>query len=191
MKKVAVVYHSGFGHTEIIAEHVSKGAAQVANIEVKLFKSENVTDTPDVLNEYDAIIFGSPTYMASISGPFKTFMDATSKIWFTRKWKNKIAAGFTNSHSMSGDKLNSLIAISLFASQHGMIWVSQSEMNGSPDGEPGKHDEVNRIGSHHGLMTQADNLEPEVTPPVGDKKSAELFGKRVAEITLAFNLRDS
>ncbi len=40
--------------------------------------------------------------MGSVSGPFKTFMDASSRVWLEQKWKDKLAAGFTISGSFSG-----------------------------------------------------------------------------------------
>jgi multimeric flavodoxin WrbA len=36
MAKVAIVYHSGFGHTKILAEAVARGAASVAGTHVDL-----------------------------------------------------------------------------------------------------------------------------------------------------------
>lgn len=189
MKKVAVVYHSGYGHTQVQAQHVHKGAESVSDISADLIKVEEVTENPEKLNDYDAIIFGAPTYMGSASAQFKAFMDASSKIWFTQGWKNKIAAGFTNSGSMSGDKLNTLIQMVTLASQHGMIWVSLGEMNESSanDIQSGSPSAINRVGSYIGAMAQSDQLPPEQTPPSGDLKTAELLGKRVAEVTLRFN----
>lgn len=189
MKSVAIVYHSGFGHTEIIAKEIAKGVDMVKDTDATLFKVEEITDTPEVLNKFDAIIFGSPTYMGSVSSPFKMFMDATSKLFFSRSWMNKVAAGFTNAHSLSGDKLNTLFQLAIFAAQHRMIWVGQGEMNGSPDGEPGKTDAVNRMGSSFGLMAQSENDTPDVTPPEGDLITARLFGKRIAEITNALDFK--
>lgn len=187
MVKIAVVYHSGYGHTEVQAKHAREGASLVNGVQADLVKVEEVTEDVSSLAAYDAIIFGSPTYMGSASAPFKAFMDATAGIWFKQEWKDKIAAGFTNSHSMSGDKLNTLFQMTVFAAQHGMIWVGQAEMNASPDGEPGKADAVNRIGSMLGAMAQSENDSPEVTPPSGDLKTAELLGARVAEVTKRFN----
>lgn len=188
MKKIAIVYHSGFGHTEVIAKAVAEGVKQLKAVDVALFKVEDVTAAPDKLNTFDAIVFGAPTYMGSASAPFKAFMDASSSLYFSRDWENKIAAGFTNSHSLSGDKLNTLFQLAVFAMQHAMIWVGQSDLNGSPDGAPGKEDAINRMGSSFGLMAQSENEAPSVTPPIGDIKTAHLFGKRIAEITLALNL---
>jgi len=186
MKRVAIVYHSGFGHTAMQAKHVETGAASVEGIETLLLTAEDVAEKLELLDGVDAVIFGSPTYMGSVSAPFKGFMDASSKVWLRQGWKDKIAAGFTNSHSLSGDKLNTLVQMAIFAAQHGMIWVGQGEMNGSPDGAPGQAEAVNRMGSMLGAMAQSENSPPEVTPPSGDLKTAALLGKRVAEIVKRF-----
>jgi NAD(P)H dehydrogenase (quinone) len=62
----------------------------------------------DDLDQADAIIFGTATYMGNIAAEMKKFMEASVKKWFAATWKNKVAAGFTNSSSFSGDKLNTL-----------------------------------------------------------------------------------
>lgn len=183
MALIAIVYHSGYGHTEVQARHVKQGAESVTGTEVLFIKAEDATKNLEQLENADAIIFGSPTYMGSVSAKFKEFMEASSKIWVKQGWKDKVAAGFTNSHSLSGDKLNSLIQMTVFAAQHGMIWVGQSELNQSPDGEPGKDDVINRVGSYLGAMAQSESAAPDITPPIGDLKTAEIFGKRVATIT--------
>jgi len=185
MKEIAIVYHSGKGHTEMIAQHVAKGAAENSQIHTRLLKVEDIED-PKILNSADAIIFGAPTYMGSLSAPFKAFMDATSTLWYTHDWCDKLAAGFTNSHSMSGDKLNSLLQLVTFSAQHGMVWLSLGLFNesGANDQQSGDPQLVNRIGSYLGLMSQSDNDEPKVTPPRGDKKTAELLGQRVANWVL-------
>lgn len=186
MTSVAVVYHSGYGHTAAIAEHVAKGAEALAGTSAKLYKAEELS-SPDSgpwaeLATADAIIFGAPTYMGSASAGIKQFMDASSKVWYTQGWKNKIAAGFTNSASWSGDKLATLQQFVLFAGQHGMVWAGTGMMPGY-NTKSGSPDSINRIGSFSGLMTQANVDEgPDVAPPQVDRKTAELFGARVAEV---------
>lgn len=183
--KIAVVYHSGYGHTENVAKHVAKGAADSGaetNL-IKVSEEGKITEAEWlILDEAHAIIFGSPTYMGSVSGQFKIFMDATSKVWFSQKWKDKIAGGFTNSMNLSGDKLSSLIQMALLAGQHSMMWVS---LGISPALAKNNHqreeDSLNRIGSYLGLMTQSENVAPELSPPSGDLKTAELYGKRIAD----------
>lgn len=187
MKNIAIVYHSGFGHTEVIAQHIYTGVQSVSGIEGTIYKVDQVTNNPEQLNVYDSIIMGAPTYMGSLSAPFKAFMDATSTLWFEKKWQHKIAAGFTNGHSLSGDKLNSLVQLAVFAAQHGMIWVNQIEPNMSPDYKPGKANVLNRMGSSLGLMAQSENDSPTSTPPSGDIETAELFGQHIANITKRFN----
>lgn len=186
MTKIAIVFHSGFGHTAVVAEHVAKGAAKVPGAIVKLYKADDLA-SPDTgpwsdLAAADAIIFGAPTYMGSASAPMKQFMDASSKVWFTQGWKNKIAAGFTNSSSWSGDKLATLTQFSVFAAQHGMIWTGTGMMPGYNNSK-GTPADINRVGSFLGLMTQANADEaPDVAPPAADRKTAELFGARIADV---------
>ena len=103
-----------------------------------------------------------------------------------QRWQNKIAAGFTNSFSMSGDKLNVLIQMAIFAAQHGMIWVGQSEPNQSPENQPGNIHAINRMGSYLGAMAQSENDTPDRTPSLGDLQTAIKFGERVACVTHRF-----
>ncbi|WP_420547019.1 flavodoxin family protein [Curvivirga sp.] len=186
MTTIAVVYHSGFGHTEVQAKHVFEGALSVDGVSAILIKAEDARKELELLDKVDAIIFGSPTYLGNVSASFKRFMDETSQIWFHQKWKNKIAAGFTNSTSLSGDKLTTLISLTIFAAQHGMIWVGQSEMNTSPPGESGHIHAVNRTGTMLGAVAQSDDASPEVTPTAGDLQTAKMLGRRVAEIAHQF-----
>ena len=80
--RIAVVYHSGYGHTQKQAEAVAQGAASVAGAESTLISVDTIDQHWDALESYDAIIFGAPTYMGSLSGQFKMFMDATSRTVF-------------------------------------------------------------------------------------------------------------
>lgn len=180
-KSVAIVYHSGYGHTEALAKSVAKGANGVDGASVILLKADDENLDWDALAAADAIIFGSPTYMGSVSGQFKSFMDASSKAWFTQGWKDKIAAGFTVSGSQSGDKLNTLIQMSVFAAQHGMVWVGTGMMPGNNSSE-GSVEDLNRLGSYLGLMAQANaDQGADVAPPATDHRTAEAFGARIAE----------
>jgi multimeric flavodoxin WrbA len=184
MPSIAIVYHSGYGHTEKVARLVAEGAASVSGVTVKVFNAEEAIAQLDALDTFDTIIFGAPTYMGSASAGFKTFADATAKKWFTQAWKDKVAAGFTNSGGLSGDKLSTLQSFSILAAQHGMIWVGLADSTPSPtSGHGATPDMINRIGSYLGLMTQSDNTSPENTPSPGDQETARRFGVRLAEIT--------
>jgi len=177
--KVAVAYHSGYGHTEVLAQAVAKGIENAGGVAQTISVADVDAVNWDALAEADAIIFGSPTYMGSVSGQFKTFMDASSKVWFEQGWKDKLAAGFTNSASQSGDKLNTLIQLSVYAAQQGMNWVSLGLMPGNNSSQ-GSTEDLNRIGGYLGAMAQSNADEgAEVTPPQSDRNTAEALGARV------------
>jgi NAD(P)H dehydrogenase (quinone) len=170
MAKTAVVFHSGYGHTQRVAQFVADGAnAELITIDA----DGNITDADwATLDAADAIIFGSPTYMGMASWQFKKFADATSKRWFTSAWKDKVAGGFTISASPSGDKLSTIQYFITLAMQQGMIWVGQPALN---DGT------INRIGSNSGLMAQVGPTSPAADIPKGDLDTAKAYGQRVAE----------
>lgn len=177
MAKIVVVYHSGYGHTKKQAEAVAEGAqAQLIAIDAE----GNLTDADwAALAEADAIVFGSPTYMGSVSWQFKKFADASSKPWFGQKWKDKLAAGFTNSATMNGDKLSTLHYLFTLAMQHSMVWVGTGMMPSNT--KAAQRNDVNYVGSFCGAMMQtpSDASPDEVLP--GDLETARLFGQRVAQ----------
>ena len=184
MTKVAIVYHSGYGHTTKAAEAVQAGAiAAGAEAELILIdKDGNITDDQWAsLAAAQAIVFGSPTYMGTVSWQFKKFADASSKPWYTQVWKDKIAAGFTNSATMNGDKLSTLHYLFTFSQQHGMIWVGTGLM--PSNSTAAQRNDINFIGSSSGLMTQSpSDSSPEEGPLPGDLETAKLFGQRIATV---------
>jgi NAD(P)H dehydrogenase (quinone) len=178
---VAVVYDSGYGHTKKQAEAVASGAAQVEGVTVALIALAEGEPDWTAIEAADAVIFGSPTYNGTISARFKAFMEASTRhAWVPQTWRNKIAAGFTNSGSWHGDKLNSLVTLALFAAQHGMIWTGL-------DLFPGPSDEAkNRIGGWLGAMAYSKDEPPEFSPIKSDLDTAAYLGERVARVALQF-----
>ncbi|MBR8413701.1 flavodoxin family protein [Burkholderia cenocepacia] len=176
--KTAVVYHSGYGHTQRMAAAVADGAGAAL---VAIDADGNLADDAwNTLADADAILFGSPTYMGGPSWQFKKFADASSKVWFKSGWQNKIFGGFTNSASINGDKLNTLEYFFLLAGQHGGIWVS---MDIKPANlKASTRDDLNRMGAYIAPMAQtpADASPEEMSP--GDLETARRYGARVAAI---------
>jgi multimeric flavodoxin WrbA len=182
MTHLAVVYHSGYGHTARQARAVADGAAGVSGTVSRLVPVEEIDRHWDTLARADAIVFGTPTYMGGVSAPFKTFMDASSKVWARQGWKDKLAAGFTNSASQSGDKLNTLVQLAVFAAQHGMHWVNLGPPPGNNSSQ-GSLEDLNRLGSYLGAMAQSNHdAGPEVAPRDSDLRTAAHLGRRVAEL---------
>jgi NAD(P)H dehydrogenase (quinone) len=183
MTNVAIIYFSGTGHTHLMAEAVAIGAKQIPDTTVQLLRitGEQIVKGRwedqamiDVLNQADAIVFGSPTYIGNVAAQFKAFVDAAGGIWQQQGWKNKMAGGFTHSGSPSGDKQATLLSMAIIGAQHSMIWVGAGEMM-QPNG-------VNRLGSFMGVMGQA-TFDPSKAAELdaGDRLSCELYGKRIAE----------
>jgi NAD(P)H dehydrogenase (quinone) len=178
MVKVSIIYHSGHGHTERLAQAVERGARALGS-QVHLVPVGEIDAHWPALDESDAIVFGCPTYMGSASAPFKAFMDATGGRWGEQAWKDKLAAGFTNSGSPSGDKFNTLVQLATFAMQHGMVWVSLGSLPGAMLADK----ELNRLGAFFGAMSVSPHdAAAAAAPTPGDLRTGEALGKRVAEL---------
>lgn len=190
MTSVAIIFHSGFGHTRVQAEAVRDGAAAVAGTDAHLIDVDDIGEGWDTLDAADAIVFGSPTYMGGVSAPFKAFLDATSGRWAEQAWKDKLAAGFTNSAGLNGDKLATLEHLALVAMQHGMVWVGLGLLPGNQAAR-GTADDLNRLAAFLGAMAQSNADEgPDLAPPVSDRRTARHLGRRVAEAAARWNGRE-
>ncbi|GAA3217384.1 flavodoxin family protein [Streptomyces sp. XM83C] len=182
---IAIAYHSGHGHTAVLAEAVRDGAAG-AGAEVHLIKVDEITDEQwELLDRADAIVFGSPTYMGTASGAFHVFAEATSKRWFGQDWNDKLAAGFTNSGSKSGDKLHTLQFFQILAAQHGMHWVSLGLRPGWNSATASEND-LNRLGVFTGAAAQTNVDEGPDGVHKSDIATAEHLGRRVTETARTF-----
>ena len=176
-KKIVIVYHSGYGHTKKVAEAVAEGSGGAL---IAIDAEGNIPDNAWAqLAAADAIVFGSPTYMGSVSWQFKKFADASSKAWFTQGWKNKLAAGFTNSATMNGDKLSTLHYLFTLSQQHSMLWTGTGMM--PVNHKAATRADINNVGSFSGLMTvsPSDASPDEMVP--GDIATAKKFGERIVE----------
>ncbi len=180
MKNLAVIYHSVHGNTAQIAGLIAEGAASVDGVRVQLLRSEDLASAPERLVAFDGLVLGSPTYLGGVSATFKSFMDATGRLWKSHALKGKLAAGFTVSALPSGDKQSTLTSMFVFAMQHGMYWVGNAILPEQHAGVP--FDEAaNRLGSWSGLMAQAGHSPAggNAFAP-GDLKTARMFGANVA-----------
>ncbi len=179
MSKIVIVYHSGYGHTAKVAQAVAEGSGGTL---LAIDAEGNLPEGGwEQLAAAATIVFGSPTYMGGPSWQFKKFADASSRPWFTMQWKDKLAAGFTNSATLNGDKFSTLMYQFTLAQQHGMLWVGMG-MQG-PNAKKHTRDDLNNLGGYSGLMTAtpSDASADEMVP--GDLATARAFGQRVAATT--------
>jgi NAD(P)H dehydrogenase (quinone) len=182
MSKIVIVFHSGYGHTKKVAEAIAQSSGGTL---LAIDAEGNLPEGGwEQLAAATTIVFGSPTYMGAPSWQFKKFADASSKPWFTQQWKDKLAAGFTNSATMNGDKLSTLHYFFTLSQQHSMYWVGTGLM--PSNAKAATRNDVNYVGSFSGLMTAtpSDASAEEMVP--GDIATAQAFGKRIAEATAKF-----
>ncbi|AWI32927.1 flavodoxin family protein [Streptomyces tirandamycinicus] len=183
---VAVAFHSGYGHTARQARAVAAGAASLPAVRAELCDVAVVDGRLwRTLAAAHAIVFGTPTYMGGQSAVFQAFAEASAPVWAEQGWAGKLAAGFTNSAGVNGDKLNVLISLSVFAAQHGMNWVSLGLPPGGDYSTTGTPEDLNRLGGFLGAMAQSpSDLGPDAAPSGADLRTAEHLGRRVAETAL-------
>ena len=177
MSHIVIVFHSGYGHTAKVAQAVAEGSGGTL---LAIDADGNLPEGGwEQLAAAKAIVFGSPTYMGSVSWQFKKFADASSKPWFTQAWKNKLAAGFTNSATLNGDKFSTIAYLVTLSQQHGMFWVGTGML--PMNAKAHTRDNINNLGGSTGLITAtpSDASVDEMVP--GDIATAKAFGQRVAE----------
>ena len=195
MTNICVVFQSGRGHTQVLAEAIRRGIDAVEGVSghIHEIKGKDVVDGRFAneqlmaeLDRADGIVFGCATYMGSASAVFKAFLEAAFRPhWIEQRWKDKIAAGFTNSASQNGDKLSTLLQLVVFAMQMGMVWVGVGDLPGN-NWSGGARSDLNRLGTWTGAMGQS-NADGD-SPSIGDIDTAERYGQRIALI--ARRLRD-
>ncbi|MGP1605918.1 MAG: flavodoxin family protein [Moraxella sp.] len=183
-KTIAILFHSNYGHTRRVACAIQDGVLKLSpKVFCQIFDVQKLMeDDWQYLDSADMLVFGSAVYLGGVTADFKKFMDSTSKRWLKRTWQGKMAAGFANSGGLSGDKLAVLQALCLFSMQHGMNWVGLPIL---PTGST--ENDVNRLSSFLGLMTQSLDAPPDITPCVGDIQTAVFFGEHLAKTILKFN----
>jgi NAD(P)H dehydrogenase (quinone) len=186
MSRIAIVYFTKSDVTGQLANAIASGAKQEPGITVyehrvegyEIFEGRFENEALfEQLKSCDAIIFGSPTYMGSVSAQFKAFADASSEHWQKQDWADKVSAGFTSGTGLNGDQSSTLQYMATLASQHGMLWVSIDASYGAESST------LNRLGCQLGIVSQTTNsVAHEV-----DLATAKHLGRRVAKLILRLN----
>jgi len=141
MPKILVLYYSSYGHIEIMARAQAEGAAQVRGAEVTVkrvpelvppdvarasgFKLEQSAPlaVPDELEQYDGIVFGTPTRFGNMAAQMRNFLDQTGPQWMRGELVGKVGSVFCSTASQHGGQETTLTSFHHTLLHHGMIVV--------------------------------------------------------------------
>lgn len=184
-KQCVVVSHSGFGHTQKLAEQVIVGVNAISGVTAEALIIDQEGNLPssgwELLEDAEGIIFGCPTIMGGPSWQFKKFCDATRAFRDKDLWRDKLAAGLTNSRSIHGDKFLTISYMMTFAMQHAMIWVGAGLK--AANTLAATRNDINYLGAFSGLVSQVPVDAPlEGGLPEGDLRTARHFGRRYGTV---------
>lgn len=194
MVKILVVYYSSYGHIEIMANAVAEGARLVEGAEVSVKRvTELVPDEvavkagikleqdapfakPEELEDYDAIIFGTPTRFGNMTAQMRNFLDQTGGLWAKGALIGKVGSVFTSTASQHGGQETTITSFHTTLLHHGMVIV------GLPYSWPGNSimDEISG-GTPYGASTIAGS-DGSRLPSENELDGARYQGQHVAEI---------
>ncbi|MCX5711963.1 MAG: NAD(P)H-dependent oxidoreductase [Candidatus Omnitrophica bacterium] len=116
MAKAIVIYYSRGGNTkkmaEVFARAMKKEGMDVAVKDVKDVK-------PAELQDYEAIVIGSPTYYGAMAAEIKKLLDDSVK--FHGKLDGKVGAAFSTSANIAGGNETTIVGLLNAMLIHGMI----------------------------------------------------------------------
>lgn len=195
MAKVLVLYHSTYGHIEIMAGAVAEGAGSVEGVTVDIKRvAETVPEalakssgykldqaapivTVDDLKAYDAIIIGAGTRFGTAASQMRAFLDQTGGLWASGALVGKVGGAFSSTAVQHGGQETTLVGLHHFLLHHGLIvvglpysWEGQSNMDEITGGSP--------YGAT--TITKSDGSR---MPSANELDGARYQGRHIAEIT--------
>ena len=140
MTKIAIVYYSMYGHIRALAQGIKKGT-ESADVEVQLFqvqetlpaeilskmgappKSDDPVATPNVIAEFDGIIFGVSARYGGLSAQLHAFLDSTGSLWQKGALVGKPAGVFFSTANQGGGQESVAISTLKFIAHQGMVYI--------------------------------------------------------------------
>jgi len=200
MRKILVVYYSSYGHIEAMAYAQAEGAAKVPGTEVIVkrvaelappdvcknagFKLDQAAPlaTPDELEQYDAVIFGTPTRFGNMAAQMRNYLDQTGALFARYALVGKVASVFSSTASQHGGQETTITSFHSTLLHHGMViagvpyteqrLVNMTEITG---------------GSPYGASTLA-GADGSRQPTENELEIARFQGRHVTEIARALVL---
>ncbi|NNE79816.1 MAG: NAD(P)H:quinone oxidoreductase [Silicimonas sp.] len=138
MARILVLYYSSYGHVRALAEAEAEGARSIPGTQVDLRRvpetvpedirhkagfAEDTTPlaTPAELENYDAIILGTPTLFGMMAGQMKSFLDQAGGLWARNALVGKVAAVFASTGSQHGGHEATLLSTQIPLQHFGML----------------------------------------------------------------------
>lgn len=194
MPRLLVLYYSSYGHVETLAQAIAEGARTVTGTKVVVKRvPETMSDdvarkagvkldqaaevaSPKELDQYDAILFGTPTRFGNMSAQMRNFLDQTGSLWVQGSLVGKVGSVFTSTGTGGGNE-STIISFVTTLMHHGMIYV------GLPYSCPELAD-ISEVkgGSPWGAATIA-GADGARSPSEKELAQARYQGRHVAEIT--------
>ena len=141
MPKVLILYYSSYGHIEAMAYAQAEGAVRIAGEHVTVkrvaelapaevcrasgFKLDQKAPlaSPDELEQYDLIIFGTPTRFGNMAAQMRNFLDQTGALWARGALVGKVGSVFCSTASQHGGQETTITSFHNTLLHHGMIVV--------------------------------------------------------------------
>ena len=198
MVKILVLYHSTYGHTELMAYAMADGACR-AGVEVEVKRVPNLVPEsvaraagykldqpapvadPAELQDYDGVIIGAGARYGRMSSEMGRFLELAGGLREPGALRGKVGGGFTSSSTQHGGHETTLLSIITNLLHFGMIVVGmdygyfgQTELS-TPEG-----------GSPYGAGTLT-GLDGSRLPSRIELDGARYHGGRIAETALALH----
>ncbi|HEY6451798.1 MAG TPA: NAD(P)H:quinone oxidoreductase [Steroidobacteraceae bacterium] len=141
MSSILVLYYSCFGHIEAMAQAQAEGAGGVTGTRVVVkrvpetvppelaktygYRLEQAAPVavPDELDQYDAVIFGTPTRFGNMAAQMRNFLDQTGALWISGALVGKVGSVFCSTASQHGGQETTITSFHSTLLHHGMIIV--------------------------------------------------------------------
>ncbi|WP_019141138.1 NAD(P)H:quinone oxidoreductase [Noviherbaspirillum massiliense] len=196
---IQVVFYSMYGHIYKMAEAITAGAREVADVDVQIYQvPELVPDDileksgakaaraafahvpiirPEQLADADGIIFGTPTRFGNMASQMRNFLDQTGALWMSGALIGKVGSVFTSTASQHGGQETTLTSFHTTLLHQGMIVV------GVPYSEP-RLTGMNEVsgGTPYGATTITGS-DGSRQPSENELAIARFQGRHVAQIT--------
>src|SRR6202008_2845273 len=134
-------YYSSWGHIEAMAYAQAEGARSVPKAEGTVKRGAELTPLegckasgfkldqaaplapPEELEQYDAILFGTPTRFGNMAAQMRNFLDQTGPLWMKGALIGKVGSVFASTATQHGGQETTITSFHSTLLHHGMVVV--------------------------------------------------------------------